>query len=93
MDEYLDQPVLPGNVVGTIAGAAAAVRLGPGLSQNGESILATKAGILRHRAPDKYWIENSQKRVRHPLPSDSFELVTVFLASPFSVFRSAVVSF
>lgn len=67
MQAFVDQPVIPGDVVGSIAGIAEAVRLGPGLTQNGESITATKAGILRHRAPDKYWIENSQKRVRGAL--------------------------
>merc|ERR1712137_852115 len=26
------------------------------------SIIATKAGVLRHRAPNKHWVENAQRR-------------------------------
>jgi hypothetical protein len=64
MQALVDEAVLPGDVVGNIVGSSEAIRLGPGLTQNGEAIVATKAGILRYRGPDKYWIENSQKRVR-----------------------------
>lgn len=64
MNKLVDQAVIPGDIVGKISGTQEGLRLGPGLTQNGEAIVATKAGILRHRAPDKFWIENSQKRVR-----------------------------
>ena len=38
--------------------------LGPGLRRDGDAILATKAGIVRHREPNFYWIDSHQKRVR-----------------------------
>lgn len=38
------------------------IKLGGGLRQEGDTITATKAGMLRFSKPNKYWIEGSQKR-------------------------------
>lgn len=62
MEELLDQAVLPGDKIGSIT-ASRPIRLGQGLWQDDEAIIAIKAGILRCKG-DKYWVENSQKRVR-----------------------------
>ncbi|KAK1789298.1 hypothetical protein P4O66_015237 [Electrophorus voltai] len=35
---------------------------GPGLRRNGDEILVSKSGILRHRSPNLYWIDSQQKR-------------------------------
>lgn len=58
--DKIDQFVIPGDVIGRFTSN---VKLGPGLSQQMSNIIATKAGLLKHRAPNKYWIENKQKRV------------------------------
>jgi len=63
MDELIDQVVLPGDIIGTVTGEKK-IRLGPGLMQNEDAIMATKAGLLRYKA-DRYWVENTQKRVRN----------------------------
>lgn len=39
------------------------VKLGPGLLENEQGISAIKAGLLIHQKPNKYWLENIQKRV------------------------------
>ena len=56
----VDQFVVPGDIVGRIL---TDVKLGPGLLQDNSNLIATKAGVVQHRPPNKYWIENSQKRV------------------------------
>ncbi|CAM9380443.1 unnamed protein product [Choristocarpus tenellus] len=38
------------------------LRLGAGLIQRGESILATRAGMLRYRPPGTYWVESNGRR-------------------------------
>jgi len=54
--------VLPGNVMGRISPKSDHLRLGLGLTQSKENIIATKAGILRFQPPNFYWIENNQIR-------------------------------
>lgn len=61
--DRIDRVVLPGQTVGAVP-AEGAVRVGHGLAQAGDAVVATKAGVLRHRAPDTYYVENSQMRVR-----------------------------
>ncbi len=53
--------VMPGQIVGSVNDLK--VRLGPGLLQNQQHIIATKSGILRKPEAKYYWIENVQKRV------------------------------
>lgn len=38
------------------------VKLGPGLVQNGQSVIATRAGTLRHKGPLTWWIDSNQRR-------------------------------
>jgi DNA-directed RNA polymerase subunit E'/Rpb7 len=62
MDKLVDKVVIPGDVIGQVE-SGMTIRLGPGLIQMEESIISTKAGILRFKSPDRFWIENNQKRV------------------------------
>lgn len=39
------------------------IKLGSGLIQRDEDILAVKAGLLNFQKPNKFWIENRQRRV------------------------------
>ncbi|KAK5577957.1 hypothetical protein RB653_002905 [Dictyostelium firmibasis] len=61
MDSLVDEFVVPGDVIGKIGDLK--VRVGPGLLQTKDTILATKAGVLRYSKFHRfYWIENEQKR-------------------------------
>lgn len=56
--------VLPGDVIDV--NTESTVILGPGLRQEGEDVVATKAGILRHlEAGNRWWVESNQKRVKY----------------------------
>lgn len=57
--------VLPGDVIheATNSEQQGVITLGPGLRQDGEHIVATKAGMLKHAPPMRWWIESNQKRV------------------------------
>ncbi|KAG1151236.1 hypothetical protein G6F37_002943 [Rhizopus arrhizus] len=53
--------VLPGDVIPV--NTESTVILGPGLRQEGDEVVATKAGILRHlESGNRWWIESNQKR-------------------------------
>lgn len=67
--DKLGQVILPGDVfsfdvsaVESSAVRAERVICGPGLRRNGDEILVYKSGILRHKAPNLYWIDSLQKR-------------------------------
>lgn len=62
MNTMVDQIVIPGTIIGSLD-ISGTIRLGPGLIQDHDNVIATKAGILRSKNSQKYWIENSQKRV------------------------------
>lgn len=54
--------VLPGDVIDV--DEESTIVLGPGLRQEGDQIVAMKAGILQHLpVGNRYWIESNQKRV------------------------------
>lgn len=54
--------VLPGDVIHV--DTESTIVLGPGLRQEGDDVVATKAGILRHlEVGNRWWIESNQKRV------------------------------
>jgi hypothetical protein len=61
IDSFVGGLILPGDIIGKITDFK--MRLGPGLMQNKEHIVATKCGVLRNPQPKYYWIENNQKRV------------------------------
>lgn len=63
--DHASRVVLPGDVIheATNNEQQGVITLGPGLRQEGEHIVATKAGMLKHAAPMRWWIESNQKRV------------------------------
>ncbi|KAI8993456.1 hypothetical protein BDB01DRAFT_716292 [Pilobolus umbonatus] len=63
------QVVLPGDVIDV--DTSSTVILGPGLRQEGEGVVATKAGMLHHlETGNRWWIESNQKRYI-PAPNES----------------------
>lgn len=56
--------VLPGDVVKDLVAMKNVVLQGPGLHTHDEpnSLLVTRAGVLRFKAPNIYWIDGLQKR-------------------------------
>ncbi|KAH3744624.1 Exosome component 3 [Pelomyxa schiedti] len=61
MEVTANSVVVPGDTVGTVGKQE--LRIGPGLAQIGQSIVATKAGVLRYKDKHKYyWIDSNQKR-------------------------------
>eukprot|EP01117_Protostelium_nocturnum_P012344 TRINITY_DN454_c0_g1_i3.p1 TRINITY_DN454_c0_g1~~TRINITY_DN454_c0_g1_i3.p1 ORF type:complete len:254 (+),score=84.80 TRINITY_DN454_c0_g1_i3:38-763(+) len=57
----IDKVVLPGDVIANWT-EGKPFRVGPGLLQNQDKIIATKAGILRSPLPKYFWVECNQKR-------------------------------
>ena len=58
------QVVMPGDLIPVDSDHSSdhTLVLGPGLRQEGDQIVAIKAGMLKH-ATDRWWIESNQKRV------------------------------
>eukprot|EP00898_Chlorokybus_atmophyticus_P005746 jgi/Chlat1/6172/Chrsp41S05715 len=54
--------VVPGDVVQAVPNKASVLRIGAGLMQMGDHIVATKAGVVRQTKQGKLWIEGRQKR-------------------------------
>ena len=61
MQHHEPRVVIPGDIIKEATETN--IILGPGLRQEGEHIVATKAGLLKHISPGKWWIESNQKRV------------------------------
>lgn len=59
--EKVNKVVIPGETVGQVDFVG--IKLGVGLIQDKGDIVATKAGILRCKNPDTFFVENAQKRV------------------------------
>lgn len=59
-NEKVGSCVIPGDIVGRFESD---VKIGSGLMQENSVIIATKAGVLQFREPNKFWVENSQRRV------------------------------
>ncbi|GAA5800866.1 hypothetical protein EDC94DRAFT_697441 [Helicostylum pulchrum] len=76
--------VLPGDVIDVDTDST--VILGPGLRQEGEDVVATKAGILRHlETGNKWWIESNQKRYIAATGESVIGTVTAKMAEYFRV--------
>uniref|UniRef100_A0A6B2LGZ2 Ribosomal RNA-processing protein 40 n=1 Tax=Arcella intermedia TaxID=1963864 RepID=A0A6B2LGZ2_9EUKA len=60
LNQKLNCVVTPGEAIGEVTEGT--VKLANGLMQNQSTIYATKAGILRIKSPDIYFVENSQRR-------------------------------
>ncbi|KAL9648819.1 hypothetical protein ABK040_003751 [Willaertia magna] len=61
----LNHALLPGDAVGQLKEEFSnqqTIKIGHGLIQHNDSIIATKAGILRYIPPNRYFIENNQHR-------------------------------
>ena len=54
--------VLPGDAI-LVDRSTKKTILGPGLRQDGDLVLATKAGVVKMNETDVYWVESHQKRV------------------------------
>ncbi|KAH8305521.1 hypothetical protein KR018_002738, partial [Drosophila ironensis] len=59
-----EQIVMPGERIEAIEEAAKSKRviLGPGLRRLDDTVVASKAGPLRHREPNTFWVDNYQRR-------------------------------
>eukprot|EP01029_Cantina_marsupialis_P029649 TRINITY_DN781957_c0_g1_i1.p1 TRINITY_DN781957_c0_g1~~TRINITY_DN781957_c0_g1_i1.p1 ORF type:complete len:248 (-),score=61.42 TRINITY_DN781957_c0_g1_i1:107-850(-) len=64
MSEWEEQIVLPGkDVTEIIVGVTSKPKIGEGLKKAGpDSIVVTKAGLLKHKSPNKFFVEATQKR-------------------------------
>lgn len=61
--QFKARVVLPGDdVTESTTRTTRSLRLGSGLVQRGEAIVATRAGMLRYRPPCAYWVENNGRR-------------------------------
>jgi exosome complex component RRP40 len=63
--------VLPGDVIEV--NSESTIVLGPGLRQEGDDVVATKAGILYHlEVGNRYWVESNQKRVKPNIENEHY---------------------
>ncbi|XP_054886384.1 uncharacterized protein LOC129360295 [Poeciliopsis prolifica] len=46
----------------TDSGKAGRLVAGPGLRRSGDRLLVSRSGVLRHKEPNKFWIESQQRR-------------------------------
>jgi exosome complex RNA-binding protein Csl4 len=60
--EKVGQVVMPGEVIGKVD-PTKTTKIGIGVIQNQENLIATKSGILRSKG-NHVWVDNRQKRVR-----------------------------
>ncbi|XP_031570025.1 putative exosome complex component rrp40 [Actinia tenebrosa] len=65
----VNRVVMPGDILGSIQDIQhqsenknTKPRLGPGLRQEKDIVIAFKSGVLRHRSPATFWIDTNQKR-------------------------------
>lgn len=61
--EKLGQVVMPGEIIGKVD-PDKTTKIGIGVVQNQENLLATKCGVLRRKG-NHVWIDNRQKRVTY----------------------------
>ena len=66
MAAHMDKIVMPGDKVDNLQKSESSqkVILGPGLRADSEDVYCCKAGVLKFREPNVYWIDTYQKRVR-----------------------------
>lgn len=80
------QLLMPGDIVSEVQAAAAnkKVILGPGLRKHNEQVVACKAGILKSRLPNIYWIDSYQKRY---VPSRGETVIGIVTQKSGDIFR------
>lgn len=78
--------VLPGDFCDEITTVAEKIKviLGPGLRKEHNKVFAAKAGVLRKRAPNTYWIDSYQKRY---IPSRGENVIGVVMQKAGDLFR------
>ena len=64
VDKFVENcVVMPGDdLTDMILPITSKIRIGQGISQTSSGVHATKSGILRFKAPNRFWVENSQRR-------------------------------
>lgn len=63
MESFIDRAVVPGDIVLDLTSMPnQTIKLGPGLRQEHDVLSVVKAGNLKFKKPNKYWVESSQKR-------------------------------
>lgn len=77
---------MPGDIVSEVQAAAATkkVILGPGLRKYNDQVVACKAGILKSRTPNIYWIDSYQKRY---VPSRGETVIGIVTQKSGDIFR------
>ena len=64
--DHVGKVCMPGDVINDIKESEATKKafLGPGLRQDGETVVVCKPGIFKFREPNVYWIDSHEKKVR-----------------------------
>lgn len=76
--------ILPGDKVDITLSNDLKCILGPGLHKQGDDVISTKAGVLRHRSPNTYWVEAHQKRY---VPAKGDSVIGIVTAKAGDSFR------
>lgn len=86
MKVKVDDVVLPGDHCEEIItiGEKSRVILGPGLRKEIDQIYITKAGVLKKKVPNTYWVDNHQKRY---VPSRGENVIGVVVQKAGDIFR------
>ncbi|KAJ0176407.1 hypothetical protein K1T71_007586 [Dendrolimus kikuchii] len=86
MKVTIEDVVLPSDQCEEIvkAGESGRVILGPGLRKEIDGVFIVKAGVLKKRSPNTYWVESYQKRY---VPSRSENVIGVVVQKAGDIFR------
>lgn len=57
---------------------------GPGLRRSGDRLLVSRSGVLRHKEPNKFWIESQQRRY---VPAKGETVIGIVTAKSGDVFK------
>ncbi|XP_038142568.1 exosome complex component RRP40 [Cyprinodon tularosa] len=57
---------------------------GPGIRQSGDRLLVSRSGVLRHKEPNKFWIESQQRRY---VPAKGETVIGIVTAKSGDVFK------
>ncbi|KAG6454890.1 exosome complex component RRP40 [Manduca sexta] len=89
MNVAIDDVVLPGDHCEEIAtaGEKSKVILGPGLRKEIDGVFITKAGVLRKRAPNTFWVDSYQKRY---VPARGENVIGIVTQKAGDIFRVEV---
>ncbi|XP_007577931.1 exosome complex component RRP40 [Poecilia formosa] len=68
----------------TDSGKSERLVAGPGLRRSGDRLLVSRSGVLRHKEPNKFWIESQQRRY---VPAKGETVIGVVTAKSSDVFK------